>query len=239
MRIKSLSYAVFLNAGADSCGLKVRSEGMTDSRTLGCIGIVGVVIFLLVVLALHVLQPSLNARDEAVSYYVHGRFGWLLTVGLIALGIGSVCLAFGLAHTVEGRWAAIGRWLLGIWGLGVLLGGLFSADPPGHWNEPPSLAGMIHGNAAILAFVALPLGAFCLWRAFHQDERWRCEGNFFLGLALAAAISLILFMASLIPVFVRPGPPILLGLSERVLLVVYAAWLIAIGLGVMRARIKN
>jgi hypothetical protein len=44
-------------------------------------------------------------------------------------------------------------------------------------------------------------------------------------LAVAAAISLIAFIASLMPVFIRPGPPVLLGLSERVLMAIYAAWL--------------
>ena len=43
-----------------------------------------------------------------------------------------------------------------------------------------------------------------------------------------------MFMASLAPVFVRPGPPVLLGLSERVLLATYAAWLVAVGIGIVR-----
>ena len=48
-------------------------------------------------------QPDLDPRDEAVSYYVHGPFGWVLTVGLMSLGIGSMSLAFGLVHLVDGR----------------------------------------------------------------------------------------------------------------------------------------
>jgi hypothetical membrane protein len=207
---------------------------MTDSRIGGYIGIVGVATFVLAVLALHILQPGLNPRDEAVSYYVHGRLGSLLTVGLIALGIGSLCLMFGLVRTTDGRWARTGRWLVVVWAVGALLAGVFPADPPGHWNEPPSVAGMIHGNAAILAILALPLGAIFLSRSFYQDEQWQRERSMFLGLAVATGISLIFFMASLVPVFVRPGPPILLGLTERVLLVVYAAWLVAVGVGVIK-----
>jgi len=94
------------------------------------------------------------------------------------------------------------------------------------------LAGIIHGNAAMLAFVALPLGALLLGSAFRRDERWRREARLIQGLAVAAGISLILFMASLAPVFVRPGPPVLLGLSERILLAVYAGWLAAVGVGI-------
>jgi hypothetical membrane protein len=207
---------------------------MTALRTSGYVGIVGVIVFAGAVLILHLVQPGLDPRDEAVSYYVHGPFGWVLTVGLILLGIGSMSLVFGLARLVEGRWGRAGRWLVGVWGLGVLLGGVFPADPPGHWNEPPSLAGMIHGNAAMLAFLALPAGALCLARTFRQDPRWRPHGSLFRALAAAAALSLVLFMASLAPVFVRPGPPVLLGLSERLLLAAYAAWLVAVGIKIVK-----
>jgi len=98
---------------------------MTALRTSGYVGIVGVIVFAGAVLILHLVQPGLDPRDEAVSYYVHGPFGWVLTVGLILLGIGSMSLVFGLARLVEGRWGRAGRWLVGVWGLGVLLGGVF------------------------------------------------------------------------------------------------------------------
>jgi hypothetical protein len=207
---------------------------VVNGRLASVAAIAGVATFVVAVCALHLVQPDLNPRDEAVSYYVHGRLGWLLTVGLIALGLGSVSVVVGLTGTVSGRWAGTGRWLVGTWAVGVLLGGLFRADPRGNWSQPPSVSGMIHGNAAMLAFLALPLGALCLASAFRNDVRWRHESRLLAGLAVAAAISLILFAGSLIPVFVRPGPPVLLGLSERVLLAVYAAWLVAAGRGVAR-----
>jgi hypothetical membrane protein len=207
---------------------------MTDGRAGGYAAIAGVATFVVATLALHVVQPGLSPRDEAVSYYVHGRFGWLLTTGLIALGLGSLTLALGLARTLGGRWGRVGRWLLVVWGVGVLLGGVCPADPAGHWSGPPSVSGMIHGGAAMVAFLALPLAALCLAIAFRQDGRWRAEAGGLLGLAVIAGISLVLFMASLVPVFVRPGPPILLGVSERVLLAVYATWLAFVGVGVVQ-----
>lgn len=195
-------------------------------RTYVALG--GVTIFVLTVVALHFLQPGLSPVEEAISYYVHGSHGWLLTAGLVALGVGSLSLVAGLVDSVKGPGARIGRWSLGVWGVGVLLGGVFRADPPGQWSEPPSVAGMIHGNAALLAFLAFPVAALSLARSFRQDERWRSPGTVLLGLAVASAISLIAFMASLIPVFLRPGPPILLGLTERVLVAIYSAWLMAV-----------
>src|SRR6185503_10296936 len=100
--------------------------------------VTGLAVFALTTLALHVLQPALSFRDEAVSYYVHGNHGWLLTIGLIALGTASLALTAALVHAT--------------------------------WSAPPSV---------------------------------------------------------LMPVFMRPGPPILLGLSERILLGLYPVWLAA------------
>ncbi|MCW5559253.1 MAG: hypothetical protein KIT22_15660 [Verrucomicrobiae bacterium] len=56
-------------------------------------------------------------------------------------------------------------------------------------------------------------------------------GLAFGSLALACAASLIAFLASLMPVFLRPGPPILLGLTERLLFCAYLSWIVAAALG--------
>lgn len=190
----------------------------------------GLAIFVATTFMLHFLQPTQSPRDDAVSYYVHGNQGWLLTIGLIALGMVSLVLSLALAAPTEGPGARPGRWLLGTWSVGVLLGGVFPADPPGNWSALPSVAGMIHGNAAMVAFLALPAGALFLARSFRRDPRWKEAARLLFGLAVATAVSLGLFFASLMPVFIRPGPPILLGLSERVLLALYVAWLSAVAI---------
>ena len=187
-------------------------------------------VFALSTLALHVLQPALSPRDEAVSYYVHGNHGWLLTTGLIALGIASLALTAALVRATEGSGARTGRWLLGIWSVGVLLGGVFPADPAGNWSAPPSVPGMIHGIAAMVAFLALPTGALFLARSFRRDPRWKEAARLLFGLAMATAVSLVVFYGSLMPVFIRPGPPVLLGLSERILLGLYVVWLAAVAI---------
>ena len=200
--------------------------------------VTGLAIFAATTLALHILQPALSPRDDAVSYYVHGNHGWLLTVGLIALGLASSILCLALAAAIDGSGAGPGRWLLATWSVGVLLGGVFPADPPGNWSSPPSRAGMIHGGAAMIAFLALPPGALLLAKSARRDARWKPRARMFTGLALATAVSLAVFFASLLPVFIRPGPPILLGLSERILLATYVAWLAALAISLPAASVE-
>jgi hypothetical protein len=183
----------------------------------------GVGVFVACVAALHVLQPELNPLTEAVSYYVHGRAGWLLTTGLLALGLGSLALLTGPL----GGGSLPARILLGIWGVGALLGGVFPADPAGNWDKPPSATGMVHGSVAMLAFLALPAAALALRQPLGQVIP--------VAAPLAMALSLAVFLASLAPAVATSGPPWMLGLTERILLTIYAAWLAAAALANRRA----
>ena len=205
-------------------------------RRLAYLSLVGNVCFAAAVSALHLLQPELSPLNEAVSYYVHGRHGWLLTAGLLAWGVASAALPAGLARAVRGRLNAAGLWGLGLWSIGLFLGAIFPADPPGHWDQPTT-AGLIHGNAALIAFVVFPPAVFLLSRSLRRETGWHRIGEVMKVLAIAAAISLLAFFASLVPVIISPGPPKLLGLTERVLLTVYATWLTVAAIGLRRASI--
>ena len=153
-----------------------------------------------------------------------------MTVGLAALGIASLLLTAALAGATEGPEPAPGDG--------------FSA--PGAWafssevcSEPtPRATGALPhrcpewsmGTPPWWRSLALPVGALFLARSFGRDARWKGSALLLRSLAIATAASLVLFFASLLPVFMRPGPPILLGLSERLLLAVYVAWLAAVAI---------
>jgi hypothetical protein len=207
-------------------------QGSTQTRWLAALGLTGVGVFTATTLALHVVQPELSPLEEAVSYYVHGRQGWLLTLGLLSLGLGSLALV--VALSVQKARSRIGLILLGTWSVGVIAGGAFAADPPGNWDRPPSVSGTIHGLAAMIALAALPAAAVFLTRSFRRDARWSPLQVTLDLLAVIVVLSYVAFMASLAPVFIRPGPPILLGLTERILLVACLAWLAALAIGLWR-----
>ena len=173
--------------------------------------------------------------NDAVSYYVHGAYGWLTNVGLIAIGIGSLALTFAVVGWVRGWGGYFGVAALAVWGVGGLAAGIFSADPPGNWDQPPSLSGAIHGLAAMIAIASFPLAAVLLTRNLSRDHHWHRFRGTLLALAAAVVLSFIAFVGSLLPVFVSPGPPIWLGLTERVMLAVYVGWLAAVGVGLLRS----
>ncbi len=189
-------------------------------------GFIGLLTFLVCILALHGIQPELSTLHVAMSYYVHGHFGWLLSLGLVSLGIGSAGITLAATRRshdgLAKRGAVVG---FGLWSLGVIVAGIFPTDPRANWDQPPSTAGAIHGIAAIVALTAFPAGAIAFAYSARYDARWKSSIAIVQFLTVIVVLSYVAFAASLTPVFVRPGPPILLGLTERVQVASYFVWL--------------
>ncbi len=180
----------------------------------------GVLGFAVAVAALHSVQPELDPMRDAISCYVHGRGGWLLSVGLLALDGAS----FALLPMLRGRGA---RFWFGLWCFGVLLGTVFPADPPGSWNRPSTVSGAVHGIAALAAFAGLTVAA--VLSGGGRGMRW---------LGWTCAVSLGAFLVSLAPAMVWHRAPWLLGLTERVMVAVYCAWIVVAAISLKSAGIR-
>lgn len=181
----------------------------------GKVSLAGSAFFFAACLSLHWIQPDLSPIEDAVSYYMNGSRGWILSCGLIALGIGSLSLAYGLHLTKDSKPSRAGLMLLAIWGIGAIVGGVFAPDPRGQWNKPPSISGLMHGGAAMVAFVVFPIAALLLSR--NRSILLRI-------LSIFCAVSLLVFFYCLSPVFSHHAP-YALGLVERILLALYVAWI--------------
>ena len=210
-----------------------RTAGSARITSLAWAGVAGTVCFAASVVLMHIIQPDLSPFNEAVSYYMNGRFGWVLGLGLVSLGAGSLCLYWAIrrAGAVGAR---LGSWCLALWGAGAAIGGIFPPDPRGHWGEPPSVAGMIHANVAMIAFLLFPIAAVLLSKEVGQLSRSSNLQVLLRVLALSSSLMLLIFFASLVPIFVHRAP-FLLGLTERLLLAAYLAWLATAAMSVLGA----
>ena len=172
----------------------------------------------------HIAQPELDPIDVAVSYYLNGRWGWVLGVGLVSMGVGSLHLAAELKTVLGLRRTDAGWSLLVIWGVGAIVGGIFPPDPYGRWDQPASMSGLIHGLAGVLAFIAFPPAAWLLSRQLAIQIKGRAQDRALGVLAGLSVLCLVLFVGCLAPVFVN-RPPFVLGLVERALIGVNLGWL--------------
>ncbi|KAA6217374.1 DUF998 domain-containing protein [Streptomyces filamentosus] len=175
--------------------------------------------------AVELLNPRYDLVSETLSRYVHGTAGLLLPASLLAVAAASALLTARLWGT-GGRAA---RTALVVWTAGILVAGVFPADPPGHHHRP-SPSELVHGNAAFLAFAALPTAAVLLRRALAaRRPRLRPALT---GLAAASVLTtaaLAVFLVDVMdggPSLGFAGAPTPVGLVERLVLAADLGWLV-------------
>ncbi|MFE1907667.1 DUF998 domain-containing protein [Streptomyces gardneri] len=170
-----------------------------------------------------VLNPEYDLVSETLSRYVHGTAGWLVPAALLAVGTASAVLVSRLGAGTR----RVGRAALAVWAVGILVAAFFPADPPGNWGRP-SLAELVHGNAAFLAFAALPTAAVLL-RGMLVARRpgLRTVLNALTVATAVATVALTVFLVDVMgggPSLGLGGAPTLVGLAERLVLAVDFGW---------------
>ncbi|MFF5209006.1 DUF998 domain-containing protein [Streptosporangium sp. NPDC000396] len=108
-------------------------------------------------LGLHV-ATGLDPVHTVISEYAFQPDGWLLPVSLTFFAVGATTFGTALVRRGEDREAAL---LVGVWGLCMLLIGVFPTDEPG---VPLSMSGGIHRYAAFVAFLTMPVAGLMLAR---------------------------------------------------------------------------
>ncbi|MGW5363394.1 DUF998 domain-containing protein [Actinopolymorpha pittospori] len=199
--------------------------------------VVGLALSLAAIAVADVANPQWSWVEIMASHYVHGQAGWLITVVGVSLAAATMALIrLAAARTRGGR---VGLWLLGTWAAGMLIAGLVPADPPGQWDRPPTVPGMVHGVAGMTAFGVLPVAVLILTRVWRRDARWRPVAP---ALAVAAVAVLAAFAVfTLTWIDAINGPRLALGsyetvtgLAERVMVWANAAWLAVASIGLRR-----
>lgn len=191
-------------------------------------GLCGFGAFVLSTFSLLLTTPDSNAFGDPLSYYyVHGHHGWLLTLGLIALGIGALALSVAVTQRVNGRAGPRG---LAIFGIAVIIAGLFPADPWWPWKQDPSLHAAVHGIAALVAMAAFAGTAIPLMRSLRRDAGWDRVAPSFYVIVTAGVLGLVGALASS---FSQRMTPQFLGLTERLAIGAGVAWLALVAIGLL------
>lgn len=128
-------------------------------------GVAGPILFMLVFLVEGAIRPGYRTWRHFVSLLARGERGWVQAVNFIICGCLSLCLAAGLAHTVDG--IALPA-LFTIFGVGLVASGIFPCDaglgyPPGApatWPRTATRTGNLHNLAGALVFGSLSIATF-------------------------------------------------------------------------------
>jgi hypothetical protein len=97
---------------------------------------------------------SYTLTADFISELAIGRFGYLQTVAFFAAGLGTLALDWGIREATKGSWGSrLGSTLVGLYGFGLVLAGLFPTyeiDPAGRAVSPTSV-GTVHIVVSVLA----------------------------------------------------------------------------------------
>ncbi|MGQ0574722.1 MAG: DUF998 domain-containing protein [Pseudonocardia sp.] len=122
-----------------------------------------------------------DLRRHPLSLLSIGQHGWIQIANFVVTGVLVIACAVGLRRALHpGRSGTWGPWLVGAYGVGLIIAGVFVADagagfPPGApEGAPPELSvhGILHGVGAALAFTAMAVACLVFARRFAGLRRW-------------------------------------------------------------------
>ena len=205
-------------------------------RPFGLLAVASVVYYVLIVLAMHVLQPELDPRHIPMSVYVLGPYGFLMTTTFFALAAGLLGVSIGLSQTLpRTRLTKVAVAVTVIACAGFLIAGIFQTD----WPPPMrSTSSQLHGLGGLVAFPAVVIASVLFSLTFRSDEFWRRVSVVALALSagiVAAFASFYGLIAANISAGVEDRPAEFLGLVQRIILGLLFVWMIVVGRHLTRA----
>src|SRR5215218_2290299 len=187
---------------------------------LALLAIVGIADKLLNIAALHFLRPDVNPVLEPMSNFAVGPYGFLLTAADIGGSLAALALTLGLYVSIAppGR-SYVGLFLLGLYGVSVLLAGIFPIDVGGETTT----FGTIHNIVGNISFFGFPIAVILLSLGMGKDERWRSFRRPALALSMVVVLTVILTMVGF-------NLGVGFGLTQRLANVTALAWMLLVAL---------
>src|SRR5215212_1118613 len=177
---------------------------------LALVGIIGTVFFVVALTAMHFLRPhDLVRYGTNIGFYSVGPYGSIFVAAFVALGLAGLALALGLRRAVApSRSLRAGSVLLGLFGIGWIVGGVFRDAPDLASLEPvlqekiTPASTIIHGLGAFGGLFLLMASMLVLSMAFKRDERWHSFWilSLLLGLATLTLYVMAFFIEALVVV---------------------------------------
>jgi hypothetical membrane protein len=168
------------------------------TKTLLTCGISAGPLYIIIGLIQIAIRPGFDITRHSLSLLANGDLGWIQTLNFLVTGLLLIAGAVGVKRALQSgpgsRWAPR---MLGLYGLGLIGAGIFSADPalgfpPGTplENNPVSWHGLLHFVVGTIGFIGFIVACFIFARRFKslQNPGW----------AWYSLITGILFLASFV-----------------------------------------
>ena len=216
------------------------------SPTAAQLSIAAVVAYQIVLAALLFIRSDLDPSWQTISVYAIGRHGWIMSLAFLLSAVSYGALFVALRSQIRGVSGKLGLGLLLICTIGTAGAGLFVTDPIETPQNALSIAGTLHTICASSALLLLPFAALLINLSVgRKNQGWSSARRLLLWTAGLPLLGLVVFavaMVNVVPVddnnVPRYGPGVTIGWPNRVLLLVYMAWLITVAWQAIKLRDK-
>jgi hypothetical protein len=209
------------------------SQVSDSTRWLLRAGVLAGPLFVVIVTAQMLVRDGYDLLQHPLSMLALGEGGWVQSLNFVIAGLLSLAFAAGLVRVLRSGPGRRGvPALLSLYGAGLVLGGIFTADPalgfpPGAPQGIPSTLsahGAVHAFAPMLAFLSLIVAALVVARRLWWQGR---RGH-------AVASALVGFVCFVLSVPIGGGSSVRLYLA----ITIAFAWMTAYALFVLRQQIS-
>jgi Protein of unknown function (DUF998) len=185
------------------------------------------VLFLILLAAMHVLEPQLSPSWRFISDYELGRFGWLMQVAFFSLAVSATSLWLAVRSQIKTVGGYIGLLCLLLNIVGFTLAGLFVADLTIATHA--TAHGRLHSMGAVLGGNVAGAACFLAW-SLARNKAWVPLRRSLLWITSIAIVGTMVsfWMQSIIAHSDgKFGPHVMVGWPNRMLIIGIAAWLLA------------
>jgi hypothetical protein len=192
--------------------------------------------FVVLLVALHLINPDLDPSWRVVSEYAIGDYGWMMTLAFLVLALSCVALFVAIraqARSVGGR---VGLGILLIAASGLIIAAAFPTDPITASKDALTTDGRLHALGTALG-VTFPVAAALISRSLARRSGARPSAR--RSLLWAAGLTWIGFLAFALSVAImlpqndgRFGSSVLIGWPNRFMMLTFSVWLLIVARGV-------
>jgi hypothetical membrane protein len=176
--------------------------------------------FILRLGALHVLRTDLDPSWRFISEYEIGDYGWVMRLAFFTLALSCVSLCVAIVSQVRTIAGYLGLALLVLSAIGMIVAGIFA---PGRVSGLHEVGAMLDSVPFAALLISWSLSRNGAWLPFRRTLAWTA------GIPL---LGLVIFLLSLAVMLPRnggqPGPEVLAGWPNRIMILAHCAWLMPV-----------
>jgi NAD/NADP transhydrogenase beta subunit len=184
-----------------------------------------VVLFLILLAALHFIEPEFDPSKRLISEYELGRWGWVMSLAFFSLGVGVLATLLSTWDSSRIRRGLIGRW----WFLAISVA-LFGAGMFYPYT-PPNLGSYIHGVCGVIVIVTFPIAATLYSSGLAHSQAWSALRRQLRWATVLVWMGLLSFVGSMVVLGIISQPVdrshsnLFIGWQNRFMIVMYSLWL--------------